>query len=298
VRYGSICSGIETATLAFPEHWEAGWFSEIDPFCCALLKEKYPNVKNLGDITTAKNFPAVDLIVGGTPCQSFSVQGLGRGMDDPRGKLTQRFCEIIGDTRPSWVVWENVPNVLRIDGGRAFGSLLGGLAKLGYGFSWRVLDAQYFGVPQRRKRLFVVGHYRSWQRPASVLFDGTSNIQADNEAGEVCGPGQSSPESHREILFGWTGDETPKYGIEKVPTLRSQQGGEGVGFVGKGMCRKLTVTEWERLQGIPDGYTKIEGWSDSQRKHAIGNAFCVNVMRWIAMRISFVSSNGALLRGG
>ena len=99
---------------------------------------------------------SVNLVVGGTPCQSFSVAGLRKGMDDPRGNLALVFCGIVAALRPGWVVWENVPGVLSSNGGRDFGSFIGALAKLGYGCAYRILDAQYFGVPQRRRRVFVV----------------------------------------------------------------------------------------------------------------------------------------------
>lgn len=286
MKYGSVCSGIEAARVAFPDHWQADWFAEIDPFCCALLKDKYPEVPNLGDITSRTLFPKVDLVIGGTPCQSFSIQGLRKGMDDDRGKLTLRFCEIVRDARPRWVIWENVPNVLQSDGGRAFGGFVGALGELGYGFAYRVLDAQFFGVPQRRRRVFVVAN-PDWRRAAAVLFDRPQHSEAAGAAYEIQQERQSA-DGLFEPLLGWTGDETPKHAVEVVPTLRAQQGGEGVGYIGRGGLDRLTVTEWERLQGLPDDYTKLEGWSDRARRTAIGNSFAVPVVRWIANRIDFL----------
>jgi DNA (cytosine-5)-methyltransferase 1 len=113
----------------------------------------------------------VDLLVGGTPCQSFSVAGLRKGLDDPRGNLMLTYLAIAKQYRPNWLVWENVPGVLSSNGGRDFGSFLGGLAECGYGFAYRVLDAQYFGVAQRRRRVFVVGYLGDWRRAAAVLFE-------------------------------------------------------------------------------------------------------------------------------
>ena len=113
----------------------------------------------------------VELLVGGTPCQSFSVAGLRKGLEDPRGNLALVYCGILDHFRPKWFVWENVPGVLSSNGGRDFGSFLGALAQLGYGFAYRVLDAQYFGVPQRRRRVFVVGHLGDWKPAAKVLFE-------------------------------------------------------------------------------------------------------------------------------
>ncbi|MDT8894207.1 DNA (cytosine-5-)-methyltransferase [Halomonas sp. I1] len=174
MRYGSVCSGIEAASVAWkPLGWEPQFFSEIEPFPSAVLAHHWPDVPNLGDMTNFKEWPdaAIDVLVGGTPCQSFSVAGLRRGLDDPRGNLALTFLAIADQYRPRWVVWENVPGVLSSNGGRDFGAFLGGLVKLGYGFSYRVLDAQFFGVAQRRRRVFVVGHLGDWRRAAAVLFE-------------------------------------------------------------------------------------------------------------------------------
>jgi len=177
MRYLSVCAGIEAATVAWhPLGWTPVAFSEVDAFPLAVLHHHYPSVPNWGDMTRFKEWPdaAIDLLVGGTPCQSFSVAGLRKGLADPRGNLALTFLAIADRYRPKWVVWENVPGVLSADDGRAFGSLLGGLADLGYGFAYRVLDAQYFGLAQRRKRVFVVGHLGDWRRAAAVLFERAS----------------------------------------------------------------------------------------------------------------------------
>ncbi len=174
MKYGSVCSGIEAATAAWhPLGWEAQFFSEIEPFPCAVLQHHYSKVTNRGDMTRFKEWPreSVDLLVGGTPCQSFSVAGLRKGLDDPRGNLMLTFGGIAKRLRPRWLVWENVPGVLSSDKGRDFGTFLGMLGELGYGFAYRILDAQYFGVPQRRRRVFVVGHLGDWRRAAAVLLE-------------------------------------------------------------------------------------------------------------------------------
>ena len=175
MRFGSVCSGIEAASVAWhPLGWEAAWLSEIEPFPCAVLKHHYPDVPNLGDMTKFKEWKIesnVDVFVGGTPCQSFSVAGLRKGLDDPRGNLMLTYLAIAKQHRPRWLVWENVPGVLSSADGRDFGSFLGGLAICGYGFAYRVLDAQYFGVAQRRKRVFVVGYLGDWRPAAAVLFE-------------------------------------------------------------------------------------------------------------------------------
>jgi DNA (cytosine-5)-methyltransferase 1 len=170
----SVCAGIEAASVAWHElGWTPVAFSEIENFPSAVLAHHYPNVPNWGDMTKFKEWPdeSIDLLVGGTPCQSFSVAGLRKGLADPRGNLMLTYLAIADRYRPEWLVWENVPGVLSSNGGRDFGALLGGLAELGYGFAYRILDAQYFGVAQRRRRVFVVANARSWQRAAAVLFE-------------------------------------------------------------------------------------------------------------------------------
>ncbi len=174
LRYGSVCSGVEAATVAWhPLGWEPQWFSEIEKFPSAVLAHHYPNTPNLGDMTSFKEWPndPIDLLVGGTPCQSFSVAGLRKGLSDPRGNLMLTYLAIAAQYQPKWLVWENVSGVLSSQRGRDFGTFLGALGQLGYGFAYRVLDAQYFGVAQRRRRVFVVGHLRNWKRAAAVLFE-------------------------------------------------------------------------------------------------------------------------------
>ncbi len=210
MKYLSVCSGIEAVSVAWgPLGWQPAMFAEIDPFCCWLLRSRYrasrpvnmpspdeaPTRKeakqraaairnivalpadgaviNAGDFTRigAEDVGTIDLLAGGTPCQSFSVAGKRAGLDDPRGNLTIEFARLAGRLRPLWVVWENVPGVLSIDDGRTFGAFLGMLVELGYGIAYRILDAQFFGVPQRRRRVFVVGHLGDWRGPRAVLFE-------------------------------------------------------------------------------------------------------------------------------
>jgi len=174
MRYLSVCSGIEAATVAWHElGWEPAAFSEIEKFPSDVLKHHYPSVPNMGDMTKFEewNFGAIDLLVGGTPCQSFSVAGLRKGLDDPRGNLMLTYLAIARKHRPKWLVWENVPGVLSSNGGEDFASLLRGLVELGYGWAYRILDAQYFGVAQRRRRVFVIGCLGDWHPAAAVLFE-------------------------------------------------------------------------------------------------------------------------------
>lgn len=175
MRYGTVCSGIEAASVAFaPLGWEPVFFAEIEPFCRALLAYHYPAVPNLGDFTQiGKETPsgAIDLLIAGTPCQSFSVAGQRGGLADPRGNLTLEYFDLLDRLRPRWMVWENVPGLLSDNGGRTFGTCLGLLGKCGYGFAYRVLDAEHWGVPQRRYRVFTVGYLGDWRPPAAVLFE-------------------------------------------------------------------------------------------------------------------------------
>jgi DNA (cytosine-5)-methyltransferase 1 len=191
VKFLSVCSGIEAASSAWhPLGWKAVAFSEIEPFPCAVLAHHYPDVPNLGDMTKFKDWPdyAIDLLAGGTPCQSFSVAGLRKGLDDPRGNLMLTYGAIAAKYRPRWLAWENVPGVLSSNGGRDFGTFLGMLGQLGYGFAYRVLDAQYFGVAQRRRRVFVVGCLGDWRSAAAVLFERHSlqgNPAPSRKAGKI-----------------------------------------------------------------------------------------------------------------
>ena len=193
MRYATVCSGIEAPSVAWHSlGWEPVFFSEIEPFPCAVLAHHYPKVPNLGDMTKFKDWPdaTFDVLCGGTPCQSFSVAGLRKGLADPRGNLTLTYLAVAHKYRPRWLVWENVPGVLS-DGTGAFGAFLGGLAELGYGFAYRILDAQYCGVPQRRRRVFVVGHLGDWRAAAAVLFERHSlqgNPAPSREAGERVAP--------------------------------------------------------------------------------------------------------------
>jgi len=182
MNYLSVCSGIEAASVAWhPLGWKCVGVSEIEPFPCAVLNHHYPTVPNFGDMTKFKEWKingTVDLLAGGTPCQSFSVAGLRQGLKDPRGNLMLTFLAIAEHFKPKWILWENVPGVLSSNSGKDFGCFLGGLGELGYGFAYRVLDAQWCrthrhprAVPQRRRRVFVVGCLGDFTSAAKVLFE-------------------------------------------------------------------------------------------------------------------------------
>jgi site-specific DNA-cytosine methylase len=187
---------MEAASVAW-EHmgWEPVGFCEIEPFPSAILKHRFPNVINYGDLTKFREWQiepgTVDVLVGGTPCQAFSVAGLRKGLEDPRGNLALTFLALADKIKPRWILWENVPGVLTSSGGRDFYSFLSALGELGYGFAWSVLDAQHFGVPQRRRRVFVVAHLGAWE-PAAEVLSIPEGMQRHLEESAKKGKGTSS----------------------------------------------------------------------------------------------------------
>ena len=212
MKYLSVCSGVEAASVAWHSlGWQPVAFSEIESFPSAVLAHHYKEVPNLGDMTKFKDWKlneSIDILVGGTPCQSFSVAGLRKGLEDPRGNLALTYVGILDKFRPKWFIWENVPGVLSSGGGRDFGAFLGAVAELGYGFAYRVLDAQNFGVPQRRRRVFVVGHLGDWQPAAKVLFESES-LSGDSKPSRkarkgVAGFVESSFGQYREDVIAGT----------------------------------------------------------------------------------------------
>ena len=195
----------------------------------------------------------------------------GEGLDDARGKLAIHFCRIAKRANPPWLLWENVPSVMSSNGGEDFGTILGTMEKLGYGLAYRVLDAKFFGVPQTRRRVFVVGYRGDWRRAAAVLFEQES-LGRDSKACHKT-RGRTASTIKAGIYKCWND-------LANIPNLCN--GGE--------FGRRLTVEECERLQGFDTGYTDIPGASDARRFKAVGNSMAVPVMRWIGRRIQFVNS--------
>jgi DNA (cytosine-5)-methyltransferase 1 len=325
MNYLSVCSGVEAATVAWHDlGFNPIAFSEIEKFPSEVLKHHYPSVPNMGDMTKYKEWnlnDPINLLVGGTPCQSFSVAGLRKGLEDPRGNLALTYVGILDKFRPKWCVWENVPGVLSSNGGRDFGSFLGALVELGYGFSYRVLDAQYFGVPQRRRRVFVVGCLGDWESAAKVLFE-SSCLRRDSPPSREEKEEAPGITTNRLVAFGeYSTDGTAStikardykdatdlvvidraafnQGVnalynpyieatETMPTLVSK--GPHAVFNSK-VVRRLTPIECERLQGFPDDYTNIkEKCPDGARYKAMGNSMAVPVMRWIGKRIKEIEA--------
>ena len=267
--YGSICSGIEAATVAWKGLGKPLWFSEIDPFPCAVLAYHYPDVPNFGDMTMLaekilkQEIPAPDVLVGGTPCQAFSVAGLRNSLDDDRGNLTLQLIHILeaidyvrykNEQPPCVLVWENVPGVLSTKD-NAFGHLLAGLVQeceplqptgrkwtnAGYVHSartivWRILNAQYFGLAQRRKRVFLVASARK-RSVAEILIE-QKGVRGDFK---TSGSSKESLAAFAESRFGTSreslivhGTQDPIISTDIAHCLGRNNGGENVLFEIKG----------------------------------------------------------------
>lgn len=358
MNYLSVCSGIEAASVAWhPIGWKPVGFAEIEPFPAAVLAHHYPTVPNFGDMTQLHDLiemgicDAPEILVGGTPCQAFSVAGLRKSLDDDRGNLALVYCDLANaiDARrkgaglpPAILVWENVPGVLSTKD-NAFGCFLAGLAgedeplvpagkrwsNAGYvlgpqrAVAWRILDAQYFGLAQRRRRVFVIASARDGFDPATVLFE-WEGVRRDSapsrpEEGPVTGATEAStrvagcwwdggdvsqtldavlqksqamPEKNRfpAVLqtIAFHASQDPISG-DVVPAL---SGNALHGVTTRHGVRYLMPVEAERLQGFPSRHTQVQhrGRSadtcpDGPRRKAIGNSMAVPCMHWIGARI-------------
>ena len=223
MRYISLFSGIEAASVAWePLGWEPVCFAELDPFPCAVLEHRCHDVPNVGDVTKVnwKKFKnKCDVVVGGSPCQSFSVAGKREGLSGESGLMFE-YIRAVREVRPKWFLWENVPGALSSEGGEAFRQLLSEMDKLGYGLAWRVLDAQFFGVAQRRRRVFLVGRLGACP-PVEVLFepegmrgDHPSSREKRQELAEAAGrcPASAGFKFHQGAgagNIGWESEQSP-----------------------------------------------------------------------------------------
>ena len=230
MRYISLFSGIEAASLAWEDlGFKPVAFSEIEPFPCAVLAHRFPEVPNLGDITKVDwsdyADKGIDIIVGGSPCQSFSVAGRREGLAGASGLMFE-YLRAVQEVMPRWVVWENVPGALSSEDGAAFGQLLGELDALGYGLAWRVLDAQFFGVAQRRQRLFVVGSLgeAGAERACEVLFE------PDSLQGDPTPSREKRKELAARAAGGPGGASEPAIPINTMIATRGGKLGRGTGF--------------------------------------------------------------------
>jgi DNA (cytosine-5)-methyltransferase 1 len=311
MKYFSVCSGIEAATVAWsPLGWECEGLCDFASFPQKVLSHHYPNTPLFSDLTKLNDYAVYktinfDLLVGGTPCQSFSDAGLNKGMDDIRGQLSLKYGEILKEKRPRWFIWENVEGVFKGKHRKALCEIISSftgtnfkaedLDKQGvvqgeeYSIAYRVFDSQYFGVPQRRKRIFIVGYRgNNWKIPFSVLFEEgcfesveeKNRIKRDEYTQNILGhiklAGTVTKSYAQTLVDGFGKMSTSNYWIDKKS------------------IRVFTERELERLQGFPDGYLDFEVAgkkpSYSSVKGAIGNSMTVNVMYWIGQRINFIDN--------
>ena len=297
MRFASLFCGIGGFDLGFER---AGMSSvlqvELDAKASAVLAHHWPNVARQGDVTRVRSLPPVDLVCGGFPCQDLSVAGNRAGLAGKRSGLFYEAARLIEGARPEWVVLENVLGLLSSNHGRDMGAVLGTLDDLGYGFAYRVLNAQFFGVPHRRRRVFIVGCLGDWDGPREVLFEPESvcgHSPARRESGQEFagspGGGSESRGTDRMTFIPMAVSENQRAEVLLTPYARSLT--VGGGKPGQGFpaaltwsgVRRLTPLECERLQGFPDDWTA--GQSDTARYRQIGNAVAVPVSEWIGRRI-------------
>ena len=303
-RHLSLFSGIGGLDLGFHR---AGMTTvgqvENDPRCVSVLERWWPNVPRWDDVRTYPAEPgAADVVSGGFPCQDLSVAGRRRGLAGERSGLLWEFHRILAGSRPAWCVVENVPGLLSANRGEDFAALLGGLAELGYSVAWRVLDAQWFGVAQRRRRVFVVGHLGDHRGPVRVLDLGqgcAGDPPPRREAGqEVAGTlGSLSKGGFRSTDLDGQGAWVPTVAfahnqrdeVRAIGDLAVALPAEHSGttrmetLLASTGVRRLTPTECARLQGFPDHWN--DHLADSHRYRQFGNAVCVPVAEWIGARL-------------
>lgn len=278
-------------------------YSEIDKYASQIYQRHFPNHTNYGDITkiNAKELPDFDLLVGGFPCQAFSIAGKRGGFEDTRGTMFFELARILKAKQPRLFVFENVKGLLSHDGGKSFATIIQTLDELGYDCQWQVLNSKNHGVPQNRERVFIVGHLRGTSRPQVFPFgeddrgvtERKSTLSRKVQSEESRPTSGHSDESlsqngkdrHIHQLNQPTHSNDRVYGTDGVsPTLNTMQGGNRQPFISEETkIRRLTPTECERLQGFPDGWT--EGISDTQRYKCLGNAVTTNVIRDIFLRL-------------
>lgn len=301
LRLGSLFAGIGGFDKAFEdEGFEVAWCVEWDPKAQAVLRARFPKANIYGDITQVtvqelKKHGKVDVICGGFPCQDLSVAGRREGLKGERSGLFFEAMRIVRGLQPEFALIENVQGLLTSNRGHDFATLL---REMGEGWrckevAWRLLDSRYFGVPQRRERVFIVGSAREGSA-AEIL------ALADRSEGNPAPSDEARKDAARGLL-GFTPSQFANY-RQGVGTLRANGGDLGGGSetlvveprkvtleggrkVTKPVVRKLTAVECERLQGFPDGWTAVDGAKDGVRYKQLGNAVTVNVARWIATRM-------------
>ena len=303
IKFGSVCSGIEAASVAWhPLGWKTAWLSEIEKFPSQVLAHHYPNTPNFGDMTKFKEWSIesdVNVLIGGTPCQSFSVAGLRKGLDDPRGNLMLTYLAIAAKYRPRWLVWENVPGVLSSNGGLDFASLLRGMGECGYGFAYRILDAQYFGVAQRRRRVFVVGYLGNWRPAAAVLFERHS-LQGHPAPSREKGQG-IAPTIKASVGTGGVDVEHPMVPVmhscispalkardAKGPSSDGDGDGDGDGAILVPMMQPIALQDVRAVEKMQNG----KGWNDDGTAYTVDTHATQGVAQPIAYTLSGGSNRG------
>lgn len=253
-------------------------FSEIDKYATAIYQKHFPEHKNYGDITKLDpaTLPDFDLLVGGFPCQAFSIAGKRKGFDDTRGTLFFDIARILQVKQPRLFLLENVKGLLSHDNGKTFSTIIATLDELGYDLQWQVLNSKNHGVPQNRERVFIVGHLRGTSRPQVFPFGEGSQIITQKPAEADLSESPTRAQSRNNIL-------SISDILEKKTTEPAFDYESGEWNYSPPPIRRLTPTECERLQGFPDGWTG--GLSDSQRYKCLGNAVTVNVIREIVLKI-------------
>ena len=273
-------------------------FSEIDKYASQLLTKRFPDIPNFGDCTKiqADTLPDFDILCGGFPCQSFSIAGKRRGFQDTRGTMFFHIARILEVKRPKLVFLENVKGLLNHNKGETFKVILQTLEELGYEIQWMVLNSKFFGVPQNRERVFIIGSLRGTSRPEILPFrtDDTETLkQHSNEVSNTITSRywkQGNADTY--VKTRTTAGTSQAFRIREVEgvsvTLQGSAGGTGAKTglyaIDRMRIRRLTPTECERLQGFPDGWT--EGFSDTQRYKMMGNAVTVNVIKAIMSKLT------------
>lgn len=302
---GSLFTGVGGFDLGFERAgFDVRWQCEIDPAARSVLRRHWPDATIYEDVRDVRDVgtETVGVVVGGFPCQDVSVAGRRAGLAGERSGLWFEFHRVLGELAPEWVVIENVPGLLSSNGGRDFAVILRGLVELGYGVVWRILDSQHFGVPQRRRRVYLVGHLGGG-RAAEVLFERESGAGNSEPGGPARQAVTASPEGIAGTVSskwakgsgGPAGDEAYNLIVDfrhstldgVTPTLQAKGMLPGVLHPTDPRPRRLTPLECERLQAFPDGWTA--GQSDSARYRQMGNAVTVSVAEWIARRIAEAS---------
>jgi DNA (cytosine-5)-methyltransferase 1 len=304
IRYFSMFTGVGGFELglvgSYGKSWQCIGFSEIDKYTNQLLAKKFPNVKNYGDATKieADKLPDFDMLCGGFPCQSFSIAGKRRGFEDTRGTMFFHIARILEVKKPRLVFLENVKGLLNHNKGQTFKVIIQTLSELGYDVQWMVLNSKFFGVPQNRERVFIIGSLRGTTRPEILPFR-----QISSEVNELCGQQTNSIKARYTAIGDGSYVTKSKFNAQacayRTRTYCNQPGRiemrkdnianqltsvmkDSITFDGM-KIRRLTPIECERLQGFPDGWTN--GFSDTQRYKMMGNAVTVNVIRAIGEKL-------------